>query len=42
MQLEQSTSAPGVDALLSLREHRTSEHIQIAVSALELRISVQI
>jgi hypothetical protein len=42
MQPEQSTCAPGVDALPSVHEQRTSEHIQIAVSALELRISEQI
>jgi hypothetical protein len=42
MQSEQSTVVPGFDALPSVHEHRTSEHIQIAVSALELRISEQI
>jgi hypothetical protein len=39
---EQSTSAHGVDALSSTNEHRTTEDIQIAVSALEFRISEQI
>jgi hypothetical protein len=42
MQHEQSTSAPGFDALPPVTEHRTSEHIQIAVSALELWISEHI
>jgi hypothetical protein len=42
MQREQSTFAPGVDALSLVTERRNSEHIQIAVSTLELRISEQI
>jgi hypothetical protein len=42
MQPEQSTFAPGVDALPPVNEQRISEQIQIAVSALELRISEQI
>jgi hypothetical protein len=42
MQPQQSTSAPGVDTLSHPRELRTTEHIQIAVSALGLRISEQI
>jgi hypothetical protein len=41
MQHEKSTSAPGVGALPSVNEQRTSEHIQ-KVSALKLRISEQI
>jgi hypothetical protein len=39
MQPEQSTSAPGVDALPPVTEKRFSENIQIVVSLLELRIS---
>jgi hypothetical protein len=39
---EQSTSAHGVDALPYASEHRTTEQIQTAVLALELRISAQI
>jgi hypothetical protein len=42
MQRKQSTSAPGVDTLSHVTEHHTSEHIQIAVSVLELRISEQV
>jgi hypothetical protein len=42
MQSKQSTSAHGVDALPSPNELRTTEQIQIAVSALELRIFEQI
>jgi hypothetical protein len=42
MQHEQSTSAPRFDALPPITEHRTSEHIQIAVTALELWISEHI
>jgi hypothetical protein len=42
MQPDQSTSVPGVGALPPVTKQRTSEHIQIAVSALELRISEQI
>jgi hypothetical protein len=37
MQHEQSTSAHGVDTLPHATEHRNTEHIQIPVSALELR-----
>jgi hypothetical protein len=39
MQLKQYTAAPRVDALPAPSEQRTTEHIQIAVSSLELRIS---
>jgi hypothetical protein len=42
MQFEQSTSAHEVDTLPPVSEQRTTEHIQIEVSALELWISEQI
>jgi hypothetical protein len=42
MEHEGSTSAHGVDALFSASEQRTTEHIQIVVSALERRIYDQI
>jgi hypothetical protein len=42
MQHKPFSSAPGVDTLPSLIEQRTSEHIQSAVSALELRLAEQI
>jgi hypothetical protein len=42
MQHAQSTSAPRVDALPSASEQHTTQQIQIAVSALELRISEHI
>jgi hypothetical protein len=41
MEPKESPSAHGVDALPSTNEQRTTEHTQIAVSALELRISEQ-
>jgi hypothetical protein len=42
MQHEPSSSAPGVDPLPSVIKHCTSEEIQSAVSALELRLAEQI
>jgi hypothetical protein len=42
MQPEPSSSAPGVDTLPYVIEQRTSEQIQSAVSALELRLAEQI
>jgi hypothetical protein len=42
MHPEQSTSAPGAQALPAAIDQRTTEYIQIAVLALKLRISEHI